>query len=518
MRTLKDRTRRRHRVALAFLFAVTPTLAMAWSGCSSDNKSGGGSAVNVDPGGTFGAEIAVTVIGRGRVITTVGGLNCPQDCFASYVFKDRSEPGAAGGITLKAIPTPGIKFLGWKFDTAPLGSRGRGPENCNPVKRDSTAAAVNLNAEEIMLPFGEVQGAAPPGQEGFCVGVTTVPSAYNITATFENEVFDASVVDGDAEGGSPDIFLEPPAGLTGYQAKEIGILNGTLYVRYQSPINSTSVIASSTSTPGGFLEIISGSSAVYTAFEIAQTNAGHVVWQTSSGTIGVLLAGSISPQTFSSGGNTCVAVESDFSNVYCRTAGPNGSLISWTTAGTSQTTLHTGLPSGTELAVDSSRFYLSDTTNGFGSYQIRYVSKTATPDAGVPTFSDSTSAVLTNPPFGLEVNSSRLLWIDYSTGSNVGIAQSISPTSGGSPFSSTPSTQGLKLLATDPNSSLSYFAGIVPSTATGVSSIVRLSASSTLSTMVRQGLTNVGGIAADSSYVYWTQSDGRVYRVLRSGF
>jgi hypothetical protein len=214
-----------------------------------------------------------------------------------------------------------------------------------------------------------------------------------------------------------------------------------------------------------------------------------------------------------SGGNTCVAVESDFSNVYCRTAGPNGTLISWTTAGTSMTNLHSGLPTGSDFTVDSSGFAIVDTTGGFGASAIRSVPKLGTVDAGVPTISDLVTG-LTNP-VALEPNgTSRLYWI---SDDGAGTAQS-APRFGGTAFSSTPATTGLKFLTIDPSSTFSYFVGISPTTLPGASSIVKLSTSSTTTTPVRTGITAIGGIAADSSYVYWTQNDGRVYRALRSGF
>ena len=494
-----QRTTRRAAVVLAF--AVVPTAAVVWSGCSSSSSSGGGTRTAADPGGTYGAEVAITVVGRGRVISGLTGISCPSDCYGSFVFADRNQDGAAGGITLKAIPTKGVRFAGWKFDVIPVGTRGRGPDQCSPLTRNSASVPADLNALEITLPYGETAGTPPLGQEGACTGFTSVPVTYSVTATFADEIVEAGV---DAEGGA-DIFLESPA--PNAVGKEIGLAGGRLYWRYE--IAGTSSIASAPTTGGVGAQTVPGTTGVITTFEIGQ----HVVWQTNLGTIGVIQGGSTSATSFLSGGNTCVAVESDFSNVYCRTAGPNGTLISWTTAGTSMTNLHSGLPIGSDFTVDSSGFAIVDTTNGFASSAIRSVPKLGTIDAGAPTITDLVTG-LTNP-VALEPNgTSRLYWI---SDDGAGTAQSASRF-GGTAFSSTPATVGLKSLTIDPSSTFSYFVGISPSTQAGVSSIVKLSTSSTTTTPVRTGLTGIGGIAADSSYVYWTQNDGRVYRALRSGF
>jgi hypothetical protein len=486
------------------LVAVTPATAIAWSGCSSSSSDGNGGTgrVTVDPGGTFGADVGITVIGRGRVTSNVPGLDCPASCYAGLAFADRNQDGAAAGVTLKAVATPGVRFAGWKFETASLGARGRGPELCNPVKRDTAnPPLVDLSAAEITLPYGEAMGTSPAGQEAICTGYTTVPVAYSVTATFVDEVVTDAGLDGD--GGNGDVFLESPvANAVGHA---IGIAGGRLYWLYD--VGGVQSIATASTSTGSIAQTVSGTSGFYTAFEIGQ----HVVWQ-SSGNIGVIQGGSTFATTFSNGGNTCVAVESDFSNVFCRTAGPSGSLISWTTAGTAMATLHTGLPIGTDFTVDSTGFSLVDTTNGTGASTIQNVPRTATPDAGVPTFTEAVNG-LTNPT-QLESNSTRLFWI---ADDGSGTAQSASRF-GGTAFSSTPATTGLRYLATDPQSTTSFFVAIAPSAATGASQIVKLSTFSTSPVMVRQNLTGVGGVTADSSFVYWTQNDGRVYRAARTTF
>jgi hypothetical protein len=499
------RTHRMRRVFVVMLVAATPSAAIAWSGCSSStsDNNGGTGRVNVDPGGTFGADIGVTVLGRGRVTSNVPGLECPRSCYAGLAFADRNQDGAAGGVALKAVATPGARFTGWKFETVSLGARGRGPELCNPVKRDSVSPPlVDLGAAEITLPYGEASGTLPAGQEAVCAGYATVPVAYRVTATFVDDIVDAGF-DGDGDAGGGEIFLESP--VPNAVGHAIGIAGGRLYWLYD--VGGVSSIATASTSVGSVAQTVSGTSGFYTAFEIGT----HVVWE-NSGTIGVIQGGSTIATTFSSGGNNCVAMESEFANVFCRTAGPNGNLISWSTAGTAMTTLHSGLPTGAEFTVDSSGFSLVDATNGAGATTIKNIPRTGTPDAGVPTFSDAVTG-LTNPTL-LESNSSRLFWIAEDLS---GTAQSASRF-GGSAFSSTPPTNGLRALSTDPSSSSSFFVAISPSAAPGGASIVKLSAFSTTAVMVRQNLTGVGGVTADSSYVYWTQNDGRVYRAARTGF
>ncbi len=170
-----------------FLLALglSPVAALAWLGCSDDDKGGTASTAVVDPGGTYGAEVTVTVVGRGRVTTNVAGLDCPDNCFEKRIFANAAADGAAGGVALKAIPTPGIKFLGWKFEAEPIGSRGRGSDTCNPIKRAATVPAVGMNDLEITLPFGETDGTPPAGKETACTGFTKVPLVYRVTAQFE---------------------------------------------------------------------------------------------------------------------------------------------------------------------------------------------------------------------------------------------------------------------------------------------------------------------------------------------
>jgi hypothetical protein len=83
--------------------------------------------------------------------------------------------------------------------------------------------------------------------------------------------------------------------------------------------------------------------------------------------------------------------------------------------------------------------------------------------------------------------------------------------SGGTATTVIPSTPGLRLVALDQSISSQVWGGVVPAGGQNCQ-IIRGTTSGTTPTPVVQNITNLGGFAVDSTYVYWTQSDGRVYR------
>ena len=153
------------RAAVVLAIVVTPTAAVAWAGCSSSSSNGAGSRTSADPGGTYGAEVAVSVVGRGRVLASLPGLNCPSDCYGSFVFADRNQDGAAGGVTLKAIPTKGVRFAGWRFEVLSVGTRGRvedlrrrhlGVHHLRPAHHRSPLVSSALHLLQLSQPSGEI--------------------------------------------------------------------------------------------------------------------------------------------------------------------------------------------------------------------------------------------------------------------------------------------------------------------------------------------------------------------------
>jgi hypothetical protein len=105
-----------------------------------------------------------------------------------------------------------------------------------------------------------------------------------------------------------------------------------------------------------------------------------------------------------------------------------------------------------------------------------------------------------------------MFWVNVDTlGQGTGLSSSSS-------FLSTPTTvanaqTGLRIVAYDPTFTTTVWLGVVNGS-TGT--ILKASTSTSTATIFRQNLTGLGGIAVDSSYVYWTQSDGRVYRFLKN--
>lgn len=470
------------------ILGVTPIAVLAWAGCSDDPPTAAGGGVAVDPGGTHGAEIVVTVIGRGRVTADVPGLDCPSDCFAKYVFSSASADGATGGVRLKATPTPGLRFLGWSFDTESIGSRGRGPSYCNPIKRAATQPTVNASDPEITLPFGEVDGTPPEGQETACSAYTKVPVLYRVTATFETDVpqpgDDAGVDGGDGGTTGDDVVYEPLE--VGATAHQIGLTQNRLYWVYRvggySGIAYGATPSSSTIPQTPFTVLSPSSLQTVSLFEVDQLG---VVYQTGSG-VYYVRSGSTSPSTMSNVPGTCSAVAADTEHdVYCRTG---DTIVRWSYPSYSAPeTLFTGLPSGNDLVIDGTTAYITTST---GIYSLSLDEA----DGGVA----SPTPIVTGRfnPSALEA-STLLWWLE--SGSLYRASKTPSTTALSSNLGSTTTTS----LAPDPLSSDCW--------AAGSTTIYRATSTGTALTF-RSSLSGVNGVAADSQYVYWTQSDGRVRR------
>lgn len=469
----------------------------AYVGCSSDKPQEG--TPQVDPGGTYGAEVTLSVQGRGRVLSKeFAGIDCPTSCFESFVFKDKDTRGVAG-ITLVAKPTEGGRFLGWKLEAAPVASRGRGPAECQPMTRQSATPGVSGSALEITLPFGDVKAAAPAGKEAACDAYTAVPVAYRVIATFEGDtpIVDAGP-DAPLDGGSGELLFDTP--MVGAVGRGIGVTGGRLY--WQWDVGGQSAVSTG-SVAGGVANNIVALGPMITQFAVDQ----HVVFQTNAGSLSSIAGGDTNVVSLA-GASTCVAVASDTQNAYCRTAGPNGEIHAWTAAtGTGPSTHVTGLPSGTDLSVDTSTFYLSD--NASGAANAGTVGSIARPtDGGVAALTPI--AQNQSSPTELQHNTSRVAWVNYDTNTNVGTALAASRF-GGALVTAIPATLGLRTVAMDPSSTVTFF-GLVTSAAPNGSAIYRASAAGGTPTVFRSQLTGVGGIAVDSTHLYWTDGNARVFR------
>ncbi len=266
------------RAALGALFFAMSTMAMmsAWPACESEAPGPPG---EIDPGPTFGAEIVLSIVGRGSVTSNPTGIDCPSSCFARVVLADPSVDGGDAGIALSPNETIGAHFVGWTFAEVDLGVRARGPSQCSPMTRKSTTPSVDTS-RVLTVPFGETTGTPPRGREEECAAFTTVPVAYAVTATFEDD-FVPPLPDADLpDGGLVQLFDSPGTG----PAKEIGLAGGYVYWRYEQ--NGLSGIASA--FPGSNqVDVLVSPFDVITRFHVDT----HVVFQHADGTLQAIESG-----------------------------------------------------------------------------------------------------------------------------------------------------------------------------------------------------------------------------------
>jgi len=409
------------------------------------------------------------------------------------VLADPSADGGDAGVTLAATETAGAHFVGWTLDELDLGVRARGPSQCSPMTRKSATPSLDPLGV-ITVPFGETTGTPPRGHEEECAAFTKVPVAYALTATFEEDF-----VPPRPEAGLPDGGLDPlfPAVSNG-PAKEIGLAGGWVYWRFEQ--NGLSGIASA--FPGSSqVDVLVSPFDVITLFDVDT----HVVFQHASGFLQAVQSGNGFAVTLGDA-PTCTALASDSANVYCRVNGLSTSTIySWPITGAATPSVVQVLPPGRDLAVDDQRFYFSDDKGGFTDQAI-LSSAPKGGDGGIaittPLIVDQTS------PRDLLVSSSYLFWID-DRGGGISSARSGFKST---PNTAQPSVSGSKVrfIAASRFAS-NYWIGIAGS-GFGGGSILQAFGGSSSTVPFRSGITGLGGLAVDSTNVYWTQSDGRVYR------
>jgi hypothetical protein len=506
----------RSRIFVAVAIAVAPIAGLIGFGCSEDETPTVG-MTKVDPGGTFGAEVQIRVVGRGSVRGSIPqSIDCPGDCYARYTFNTPGDKGAAEGLTLKATPTEGARFVGWTFEAEQLGTKGRGPDNCSPVKRPTSQPGDNANPE-LKLTFGEVSGTAPPGQEGACVGdFLKVPVAYKLVARFEDPPplpeAGPDVLDGGDGGTGPGtvLFETPAIGATG---GEIFLISGRLYWRYTTSGGQQGIATGLTSAIAGSQPLVVLNPTTITRFEGDQAN---VSYQTGGGAIGVFNASNptIAVTSYASP-PTCDALESySTSNLFCLSG---TTLYSWPISGGSQTIVTTAVPAtpaGRNFAITSSYFWVVNdplTTNGAS---IQRLSRSAVADGGPQAWESNVITMETNPTRLLTTSAEYLAWVEFNAATDIGEVHA--STGSGAPatvYVPVPAEAGLKLLAPDSLSSY-VIAGVSPLGGGTGGKIYRTSATTNTGALTPAvtGIPNLTGIAADSSYYYWTQNDGRVYR------
>ena len=486
------------RAALGALLLAMVTMAMtsAWAGCASPDA---GASAEVDPGPTYGAEIALGVIGRGRVTSTPAGIDCPASCFTRILLADPSVDGGDGGVDLIATETEGAHFVSWTVEELDLGVRARGPSQCSPMIRKSATPTL-ADTRVISVPFGETTGTPPRGREEECAAFTTVPVAYALTAVFEED-FIAPQPDGGQEDAG--LLLFQPVG--NGPAHEVGVSSGYVYWRYDH--DGASGVA------GGFVGAgqafaLTAAFDTITLFDVDV----HVAFQHANGTLEAIQGGTETVVTL---GNAppCTALASDATTVYCRSNEFGSSTIySWPISGASVPKIVSVLPPGGDLAVDTQSFYFSDDKGGLPDQAV-ISSAPRGGDGGMPLTTALVGAQTS--PRSLLATTSYLFWLDDRGG---GVYSARSAFKGGFGGTAQPSLTGssVRFLAASPFDSV-YFVGNLGSGLVS-SSIYRAFAGSPSSTPFRGGIKGLGGIATDGSYLYWTQSDGRVYRVPTNDF
>lgn len=489
-------TRILRRLPFVLALGVAPALALAW-GCGDDDTVPSGGRVYVDPGGTWGAEVTVTVIGRGRISTAGPGVDCPSgSCFAKYVFPSNAADGATGGLQLTATPTPGANFLGWTFEAASIGAQGRGGEGCNPIMRATTQPSGITAEPTITLPFGEVDGTAPAGKS--CAGFTKVPLAYQVTARFDAEL---PPIDAGYDAGADEILYQAPTGATA--AEGLGLTNGgALYWKYSNAGNDSIAYGSSPSSsiPGQSPLTVTTASEIQnfhvTRFGVVYTNDQNIFAIRSTNPTNPVSVGTMTTI------GTCRGFAMDSSsNVYCRTA---TTLVRWQTQGSTAyaapvTIYGSGVPTGDDVAVDTSSgpAYL-DTSTGIGSLSIL----TGDFDGGPA----PTPVAIISGRTGIQSFRSGTGGFAW-TESGSGIFTTQSKTAGATVATSTANTGTIFTLAQDQGSSTSWIAA--------GSNGIFLAPLGSPATTFRAG-NQFTSAAASSQYIFWTTSlDGHVHRARR---
>lgn len=488
------------RAAGALARGLLLAMATATLACPSCERSDAQEpAADLDPGPTFGAEVTVNVVGRGRVVGRPGDVNCPSSCFARVVLADPTADGAEQGIRLVAEGTPGTHFVGWTLEAMDLGVRARGPSACSPMTRRAVSVApFSERARAISLPFGETSGTPPRGHEAECAEFTAVPVAYAITATFEEDFPERDAAPDAPPDPVVEVLYERPVGAAS-QAKELGLAGGLVYWRFQLSSGLSGIAVGSAVDSAG--TAIVPANQTISLFDVDR----HVAYQRGGALYAIESGGT---QTSLLGGApTCAALATGLAHVYCRaSSGATSTIYSWPVSGASSPTLLHRLPRGFALAVDDpqQRFYVSDDPGLVSGGSIASIPQAG--DGGAPLL--STLIGNQTSPRNLVAGTSRLFWIDDRFAGTF-IATSGSKSTPAAGVQSVTS-KSLPFVAADPGSSSVYWLGIGSSSPGG--SEIRRATSAGSSTVFRSNLTGLGGLAVDGTYVYWTQSDGRVYR------
>jgi len=472
------------------------TIAVAF-GCT-NSDSGDVSLAPPDPGGTFGIEVTVSVIGSGRVTGAPASIDCPTRCFATLLFETGS-PSAKSGMQLTAAPSNGWAFGGWTFDAAQVQGRARTGETCQPYTRPAIVPSADRMNPSLTLAAGEAPGMPPAGKEGTCGGPSNLPLAYQVTATFTrgSDIADAGQ-DAGEDAGPPEgdlLYDRPQAGAVGRQIFEhYGVLYWQWDLAGQSAISS-----GATAAPARDELVLPGPQ--ITAFDVTQ-----VLLYGTSGALAVteLALGSTFTATLPSP-SPCASLASDLVYAYCRTA---DEIVRWTRGGTGPVVIASKLPPGNDIAVDATDIAYSDVAGG----SVYAIPLASVPDGGFPSL--TTLASRQTQPTHVQLSGAYAVWLTTNGGDIVTLKQVAR--GGGATVTSLVTQTGIRdfaLYGAGANATI-YFT-VVPSSARGAASILRVPMLGGTAVPVKTGLYAPGGIAVDESYVYWTNGDAKVFRTPR---
>lgn len=501
---MRGRTHHPLQAAAATLAALVlcVSAASAWSGCKEDDEDSGADPSTVE---TYGAEVTVTVVGRGRVTAQPKGIDCPGTCFARIAFVPGEIDAAVTGISLAIEPGTFAHFVRWTFEAIPTPIKSSGPDSCSPMKRTSIIpAGIDPLAYAITLPLGEVAAEPPVGREKECATFARTASSYVATATFADDGEDSGILDASV----PPAFSTP---VSGVEAREVGVTGGIVYWRYQTLGDNRSGIAAA-NTGGGSARVVVDANEAITSFDVD----AHVVYQRGGqSSLWVIPSGSFTPTSpiQLQSAPFCDAVASHATNVYCRvpSGGAQHYIYQWAASGGSANYLY-AVPRGFDLAVDDTALYFSEESGGGpGAALIRSGSRIS---GGGPI---GTIVIGQTTPRDLRVQSGYLFWLDGAP-TTTGLRSARAAVANGMTARELVVIPGARLIATDPDVPGRLWAGVY--TEGQGFSIVHADAATTGSATspLRSRLPRLNGLAVDSAWVYWTQGDGGVHRALKPAF
>lgn len=313
---------------------------------------------------------------------------------------------------------------------------------------------------------------------------------------------------GDARARPPDLLFEPPLPET-TAGREIGVMGGKVYWRFDK--DKRSGIASGPVTGEGV------GSVVY--FEDEQTVTRlyvgrHVVFQHSPGAVVVainrLAPDGPSVEVVRSGGPRCGSFATVDTTVYCRTETPNEVptyLYSAPITG-GEWKLEYRLPVayeqpiGGDLGLDGQHLYFAEDP---GAPDAAIIERASLPDGGSTEPSITKLFFGQTAPHDLVVGEAELFWLDDQ-------GAKVAKKAGGEPRA----VLGGRAIAVDPTSPTTLWIAVEGPPPSREWSIVKASAVNETTAPLRRGLAPIGGIAVDESNVFWTASDGRVYRAAKN--